>query len=254
MDSAAAVLAILSKLQSLGFCADLRIPDAAAASDPSEAFDAVLATFLREAYTGGREARPIPVALSDGRCVDLLRLFLAVRAAGGYAGVPNSPGGWAAAAEAAGVDPALAAPVKLVYAKYLGALDRWIQRLVEAHGPFLDVDMKKKKQELFFGANGVEEEEEGLLNCNGREQRHVMLKRKRGDVVGMLGWVREIAENAGNGVAVAAGSLDEYFSMALAVREMVTGKRARRASMLNGSLFQVISIPLKSLLAKRFTV
>jgi hypothetical protein len=252
MDSAAAVLAILRKLQSLGFCADLRIPDAAAVSDPSEAFDAVLATFLREVYTGGREARPIPVALGDGRCVDLLRLFLAVRAAGGYAGVPNFPGGWAAAAESAGVDPALAAPVKLVYAKYLGALDRWIQRLVEAHGPFLDVD-KRKRQELFVGANGVEEEE-SLLDCNGREQRHVMLKRKRGDVVGMLGWVREIAENAGNGVAVAAGSSDEYFSMALAVREMVTGKRARRASMLNYSLFQVISIPLKSLLAKHLTV
>lgn len=251
MDSAAAVLAIFSKLQSLGFCADLQIPEAAAVSDPSEAFDAVLAAFLREAYTGGREARPIPVALGDGRCVDLLRLFLAVRAAGGYAGVPNSPGGWAAAAESAGVDPALSAPIKLVYAKYLGALDRWIQRLAEAHGPFLDVDMRKR-QELFVGANGVEEEE-GLLDCNGREQRHVMLKRKRGDVVGMLGWVREIAENAGNGVAVAAGSSDEYFSLALAVRKMVTGKKARRATMLNGSPFQVISIPLKSLLAKRFT-
>jgi hypothetical protein len=81
-----------------------------------------------------------------------------------------------------------------------------------------------------------------------------MLKRKRGDVVGMLGWVREIAENAGNGVAVAAGCSDEYFSLALEVRKMVTGKRARRASMLNGSLFQVISIPLKSLLAKHLTV
>ena len=166
--------------------------------------------------------------------------------------MPNTPGGWAAAAESAGVDPALAAPVKLVYAKYLGALDRWIQRLVEAHGPFLDVDMRKR-QALFVGANGVEEEE-SLLDCNGREQRHVMLKRKRGNVVGMLGWVREIAENAGNGVAAAAGSSDEYFSMALAVRKMVTGKRARRESMLNGSPFQVISIPLKSLLAKCVTV
>ena len=56
------------------------------------------------------------------------------------------------------------------------------------------------------------------------------------------------------GVAAAAGSSDEYFSMALAVRKMVTGKRARRESMLNGSPFQVISIPLKSLLAKCVTV
>ncbi|OEL16808.1 AT-rich interactive domain-containing protein 2 [Dichanthelium oligosanthes] len=231
MDSVAAVLAVLSKLQSLGFCADLRIPDAAAASDPSEAFDAVLAAFLREAYLGGREARPIPAALGDGRCVDLLRLFLAVRAAGGYAGVTSSTGGWAAAAQSAGVDAALAAPVKLLYAKYFGALDRWIQRLEEAHGPFLDGD-RRKRQELFDGPNGV--------NCDEREQRHVMLKRKRGDMVGMLGWVREIAENAGDGGAVAAGSVDEYFSMALAVRTAVTTKRVRRASMLNGSLFQEI--------------
>ncbi|CAN6242518.1 unnamed protein product [Urochloa humidicola] len=242
MDSAAAVLAILSKLQSLGFCADLRIPDAAAASDPSEAFDAVLAAFLREAYLGGREARPIPAALGDGRSVDLLRLFLAVRAAGGCAGVTSSPGGWAAAAESAGVDPALAAPIKLLYAKYLGAIDRWIQRLEEAHGPFLD-GVGRKRQELFNGANGAEEEE-ALFDCDERERRHVMLKRKRGDMVGMLGWVREIAENAGDDGAVAAGSADEYCSMALAVRKAVSTKRVCRASMLNGSYFQeVFPIP-----------
>ncbi|CAN6234346.1 unnamed protein product [Urochloa humidicola] len=239
MDSVAAVLAILSKLQSLGFCADLRILDAAAASDPSEAFDAVLAAFLREAYLGGSEARPIPAALGDGRSVDLLRLFLAVRAAGGYAGVTTSPGGWAAAAKSAGVDAALAAPVKLLFAKYLGALDRWIQRLEEAHGPFLD-GVGRKRQELFNGANGVEEEEAALLDGDERERWRVKLKRKRGDMVGMLSWVREIAENAGDGDAVAAGSADEYCSMALAVRNAVTRKRVRRASMLNGSHFQEV--------------
>ncbi|WVZ83877.1 hypothetical protein U9M48_030973 [Paspalum notatum var. saurae] len=233
MDPAATVLAILSKLQSLGFCASLRIPNATAASDPSEAFDAVLATFLREVYVGGREARPIPAALGDGRCVDLLRLFLAVRGAGGYAGVPYSRGGWAAAAESAGVDAALAAPVRLLYAKYLGPLDRWIQRIVQAQGPFLDGD-SRQRQELFTGANGMEGQE-APLDCDEREQRHVMLKRKRGDMVGMLGWVREIAENAGDGGAVAARSGDEYFSVALAVRKAVTGKRARGK---NGSLYE----------------
>lgn len=247
MDSVAAVLAILSKLQSIGFCADLRIPDAAAVSDPSEAFDAVLAVFLREVSLGGREARPIPAAIGDGRCVDLLRLFLSVRAVGGYASVTSSPGGWAAAAESAGVDATLAAPVKLLYVKYLGALDRWIQRLEEAHGPFLDLDKDmRKRQKLFNGANGVDGEE-ALCGCEDREQRHVMLKRKRGDMVGMLGWVREIAENAGDGGAVVARSTDEYFSMTLAVRKVVTRKKVRRASMLNGSNFQVISIPLECL-------
>nr|CAB3483944.1 unnamed protein product [Digitaria exilis] len=236
MDSVAAVLAILSKLQSVGFCTDIRVPDAAAVSDPSELFDAVLAVFLREVSIGGREARPIPAALGDGRCVDLLRLFLAVRAVGGYARVTSSPGGWAAAAESAGVDANLAAPVRLLYAKYLGGLDRLIQRLEEAHGLFLDNDMRKR-QKLFIGANGVDEEE-ALLGCDGMEQRHVMLKRKRGDMVGMLRWVREIAENAGDGGAMVAGSMDEYFSMALEVRKVVTRKKVRRASMVNGSNFQ----------------
>nr|CAB3486480.1 unnamed protein product [Digitaria exilis]CAB3503633.1 unnamed protein product [Digitaria exilis]CAB3503640.1 unnamed protein product [Digitaria exilis] len=236
MDSVAAVLAILSKLQSVGFCADIRVPDAAAVSDPSELFNAVLAVFLREVSIGGREARPIPAALGDGRCVDLLRLFLAVRAVGGYALVTSSPGGWAPAAVSAGVDANLAAPVKLLYAKYLGALDRLIQRLEEAHGPFLDTDMRKR-QKLFIGANGVDEEK-ALLRCDGMEQRHVMLKRKRGDMVGMLRWVREIAENAGDGGAVVAGSMDDYFSMALEVRKVVTRKKVHRGSMVNGSNFQ----------------
>ncbi|XP_062185367.1 AT-rich interactive domain-containing protein 2-like isoform X2 [Phragmites australis] len=239
MDSTAAVLAILSKLQSLGFCAGLRIPDDAAASDPSGAFDAVLAAFLREAYPGGREARPLPAALGDGgRRVDLLRLFLAVREAGGYAALSFSPigGGWAAAAESAGLDAALAAPVKLLYAKYLGALDRWIQRLVELHGPFLD-GFGRKKQELFIGANGVGKGE-AFLDCDEREQQHVMLKRKREDMVGMLDWVREIAENSQDGDAIAAGSADGYFSLALAVREAVIGKRARRRRTMNGTLPQ----------------
>ncbi|KAL6650312.1 hypothetical protein ACP70R_009237 [Stipagrostis hirtigluma subsp. patula] len=238
MDSAAAVLTILSKLQSLGFCAGISIPDEVAASDPSEAFDAVVAEFLREVYPGGREARPLPAALGDGRRVDLLRLFMAVRAAGGYAGVPSSPGGWAAAAESAGLDPVVAAPVKLLYAKYLGALDRWIQRLVEAHGPFL-CGGGGKSQQLFVGANGMGKGEP-FLNCNEREQQHVMLKRKREDMVGMLDWVRELAENSQNGDAVAAGTADGYFSMVLAVREAVNRKRARRASMTNGALLQEI--------------
>jgi len=86
----------------------------------------------------------------------------------------------------------------------------------------------------------MDEEEYALLGCDKRDQRHVMLKRKRGDMVGMLGWVREIAQNAGDGGTVVAGSADEYLSMALAVRKVVTRKKVRRASMLNGSHFQEV--------------
>lgn len=59
-------------------------------------------------------------------------------------------------------------------------------------------------------------------------------------MVGMLGWVREIAENAGDDGTVVAGSVDEYLSVALAVRKVVTRKRVRRASMLNGSHCQEV--------------
>ncbi|GJN38446.1 hypothetical protein PR202_gb27484 [Eleusine coracana subsp. coracana] len=237
MDSAEAVLAILCKLQSVGFCADLWLADDVVTSDPSKAFEAVLAVFLLEAYPGRREKRPLPAAVGNGRRVDLLRLFLAVRSAGGYAALSSAPinGGWAAAAESAGLDASLASPVKLLYAKYLGALDRWIQRLVEAQGPFLD-GVGCQMKTLFNGANGVEEQEP-LLNCSEREKKDLMLKRKRGDVAGMLDWVRVLAQNSRNDGAMTA-STDGYFSMALAVREVVNRKRARRVSIVNGSLMQ----------------
>ncbi|KAF0919036.1 hypothetical protein E2562_028261 [Oryza meyeriana var. granulata] len=237
MDSAGDVLSILRKLQFLGFCAGLRIGDAAP-SDPSELFDAVLAAFLREVYPGGRVVRPLPAKLGDGSRVDLLRLFSAIRAAGGYAATSSSPGVWASAAESVCLDATLAAPLKLIYYKYLGALDRWIQRLVEAHGPFLDGNVKKKPERL-FDSNG-RENEEPLLECNGREQQHAIFKRKREDMVGMLDWIRELAENACEAGTVAAGLSNGYYSLALVARKAVFGKRARRASMTNSALLQEI--------------
>ncbi|KAE8782694.1 AT-rich interactive domain-containing protein 2-like [Hordeum vulgare] len=225
--SAASALAVLSKLQLLGFCAGLQIPDDAA--DPSEVFDAILAAFLREVYPGERDARPLPASLGDGRCVDLLRLFTAVRAAGGYA-VASSPsaGVWAAAAGSA----ALAAPVKLLYAKYLGALERWIQRLPEAQPP----PAEEMRQELLcvFGANGVEMEEPSM-DCNGRGR-----KRKMEDMAGMLDWVRGLAETVSEEGAIAAGLADGYFPVALAAREAVARKRVRRASVTSGAFLQEI--------------
>ncbi|KAF6998157.1 hypothetical protein CFC21_014300 [Triticum aestivum] len=226
--SAASALAVLSKLQLLGFCVGLQIPDDAA--DPSEVFDTILAAFLGEVYPGERDARPLPAALGDGRRVDLLRLFTAVRAAGGYAVVSSpSAGVWAAAAGSA----ALAAPVKLIYAKYLGALERWIQRLPEAQPPPSD----EMRQELLLcvrGANGVEMEEPSM-DCNGQ---HGALKRKREDIAGMLDWVRGLAESVSEEGAIAAGLADGYFPVALAAREAVSRKRARRASVTNGALSQ----------------
>ena len=140
-----------------------------------------------------------------------------------------SAGVWAAAAGSA----ALAAPVKLIYAKYLGAVERWIQRLPEAQPPPSD----EMRQEMLCvrGANGVEMED-----CNGRDQRHGALKRKREDIAGMLDWVRGLAETVSEEGAIAAGLADGYFPVALAAREAVSRKRARRASVTNGALLQEI--------------
>ena len=63
-------------------------------------------------------------------------------------------------------------------------------------------------------------------------------------MVGMLDWVRELAENGGEAGTMAAGSANGYYSLALAARKAVFAKRARRSSMtMNGALMQVIPIP-----------
>jgi hypothetical protein len=81
----------------------------------------------------------------------------------------------------------------------------------------------------------------------------VVLKRKREDMAGMLDWVRGLAVSVSEEGVMAASLADDYFPVALAVREAVARKRARRASLTNGALLQVIPIPLLSLPKKCLT-
>ena len=88
------------------------------------------------------------------------------------------------------------------------------------------------------------DKEEPLLDCNETGQQHVVLKRKREDMAGMLDWVRGLAQGVSEEGAIVAGLTDGYFSVALAVREAVARKRVCRASAMNGTVLQVIPLPL----------
>ncbi|KAJ9171404.1 hypothetical protein P3X46_014779 [Hevea brasiliensis] len=71
-----------------------------------------------------------PPMFGDGQSVDLFKLFLIVRQKGGYDAVSNKCL-WDVVAEESGLGPNLASSVKLVYAKYLDALEKWLERCVD---------------------------------------------------------------------------------------------------------------------------
>ncbi|KAJ4832986.1 hypothetical protein Tsubulata_021062 [Turnera subulata] len=87
-------------------------------------FDQVIKVFLNAAAYRGC-SRPIPVLLADGQSLDLLKLFWVVRERGGFDMVS---GFWSFVAKELGLSARFAAPVKLVYFKYLYELERWLMR------------------------------------------------------------------------------------------------------------------------------
>ncbi|KAJ8900673.1 hypothetical protein K2173_025450 [Erythroxylum novogranatense] len=72
----------------------------------------------------------LPPMLGDGQPVDLLNLFLVVRNKGGYDAVCKN-GTWDLVAEESGLGLSLASSVKLVYIKYLDALEKWLQGFID---------------------------------------------------------------------------------------------------------------------------
>lgn len=92
-------------------------------------FDKFLESFLREICGLDSCLWILPPMLRNGQFADLLRLFFVVRAKGGY-NVVSKNGLWELVAVECGLDLNLVASVKLVYSKYLDALERWLERLV----------------------------------------------------------------------------------------------------------------------------
>ncbi|XP_042952916.1 AT-rich interactive domain-containing protein 2-like isoform X2 [Carya illinoinensis] len=88
-------------------------------------FDPVLSVFLKE-ITSTAVIRPFPAMLGDGRSPDLFKLFWLVREGGGFDTVTKK-GLWAFVAKESGLDHRVTPSVKLIYYKYLNALETWFK-------------------------------------------------------------------------------------------------------------------------------
>ncbi|CAK7348860.1 unnamed protein product [Dovyalis caffra] len=92
-------------------------------------FDEFLESFFKEICGLDSCLEILPPMLGNGQFLDLLKLFLVVRDKGGYDGVTKN-GLWDLVAQESGFGLKLGPAVKLVYIKYLDALERWLERLI----------------------------------------------------------------------------------------------------------------------------
>nr|CAB3499502.1 unnamed protein product [Digitaria exilis] len=233
-DPVVAVLGVVEELRARGFLAGLETPEAAELTGARVAglFDGVLAAFLAAA---GAPSLP-PLALADGRKVELLRMFLAVRAHGGFAAVAS----WSAIAEAAGLDPSAdAVVVKLLYCKYLALLEHSIgkprgDQEVESSG---NADRRLGSEEDRFVAPA-----KGPTTAGSAQ-----LKRKRDPLVGMLNWVRLVAKNPdGPGVTGRKRERDSHIFTALMLRDhMFLNKDCRSGSLSSQNIDRISPPPIR---------
>lgn len=92
-------------------------------------FDRVLRAFLKMSCSG-ISSRPLPAMLGNGKRVDLFKLFFVVRENGGYNAVSKKQM-WGLVTRECGFSSTVASSLKLVYVKYLDALERWLSRAVK---------------------------------------------------------------------------------------------------------------------------
>ncbi|KAK7274390.1 hypothetical protein RIF29_15475 [Crotalaria pallida] len=76
-------------------------------------------------------SRPVPPMLGDGSDVDLYKLFMVVKGKGGFDVVCESKL-WDSVAEESGLGLSVGSSVKLVYCKYLSALDAWLKKVADS--------------------------------------------------------------------------------------------------------------------------
>ncbi|CAL4942130.1 unnamed protein product [Urochloa decumbens] len=185
-DALVAVLGVVGELRARGLLARLEIPEADLTDARAPAlFDRVLAAFLAETWDPeAASSFPIPPPpFGDGHRVELLRLFLAVRAGGGFAAVAS----WAAVAEAVGLDPAAdGTAVKLLYRKYLELLDRKFDRPLEDH---------KAVENAGRRLGSAKDKYLSPTKDAAASAGSAHLKRKRDPLVGTLNWVRLVAKS-----------------------------------------------------------
>ncbi|XVF13096.1 hypothetical protein REPUB_Repub08aG0178500 [Reevesia pubescens] len=125
-------------------------------------FDLVLSGYLQYVASKG-VVRPMPVMLgNEGQSPDLLKLFLVVREIGGFEFV-SKKGLWAFVVKELGLDLDVSSSIKLIYAKYLHELEKWLRtsfgdRNREGEGGgkfgFLSLEQEEEFRSLF--TNGVD--------------------------------------------------------------------------------------------------
>ncbi|CAM8974468.1 unnamed protein product [Rhodiola kirilowii] len=89
-------------------------------------FDRLVRVVLED-FVSGSCIRPLPPKLGDGKCVDLFRVFIAVRERGGFEMVTDC-GLWNLIGESCGLGCGVGVPLKLIYVKYLDVLERIVER------------------------------------------------------------------------------------------------------------------------------
>lgn len=264
---------ILRKLQSVGFCRDLDVPANELSWEKlGSLFDQMLSVFFEKIYQRC-EIRPLPQMLGDGRAVDLFKLYFVVLEKGGYGLVTESLQ-WAAVSEAIGLDSGVAPLLKLIYLKYFDALDRWLwvasgksstkKSKAKVGGLLYDVPIQKA-EEFCSIPSSYSKKDQFLTPGRGKECRVLLdslmveetgavnggfshLKRKRETLVGMLNWLRKLANNPADPSigklflkdcrqSMEAHAFNEFYSMALLAREATFVKKIHHASP-NGHLLQ----------------
>ncbi|XP_008794270.2 AT-rich interactive domain-containing protein 2-like [Phoenix dactylifera] len=223
------VVEILRKLQSVGFCRHLDFPVKELSREKrGTLFYQMLSVFLKEIYRRC-EIRPLPATLGDGRPVDLFELFSVVHEKGGYRSVTKSQQ-WAAVSEAIGLDPRVVSLLKLIYIKYLDALDQWIWIVSEKNSVKkskamvrgLLCEVPDQKEEFLSAPPSNSKKDQFLTPARGNECRVLLggsvcdnggmlvedmgvvngrfshLKRKRETLVGMLNWLKKLAKDPGD--------------------------------------------------------
>ncbi|XP_042403384.1 AT-rich interactive domain-containing protein 2-like [Zingiber officinale] len=223
-DSHLDVAEILRKLHSVGFCSRLDVTDAGSETS-SALFDRVLSAFLKEANRRG-ELRPLPAMVGDGRPVDMWKLYCSVRDMGGYDRV-SADSGWASVAQALGVESRCGSMVKLVFFKYLDALERWVMlasgkqvkgqqsgyqnlnhsnaKVTIKQSPMLSCSLEDQFLSplkgcgccLKTGTNGNEYDNSDslMLELSSVKGGSNRCKRKQQTLVRLLRWVRNTAKN-----------------------------------------------------------
>ncbi|KAL1546263.1 AT-rich interactive domain-containing protein 1-like [Salvia divinorum] len=105
---------------------DARIEDNGGA-EVKWSFTEFLKAFLEHVY-GISCLRPLPPVVGEGQVVDLLKLKIVVRKRGGYCRVSENRL-WSSVAADCGLDLRFSAALKLIYVKYLDALDTWLRKI-----------------------------------------------------------------------------------------------------------------------------